>query len=96
MAVVWENKELTFPAPEESYDTGRDVVVFWGSDREQRIRCAISREVLDDHFSGDKKNKLEVFRENRLAVEQIAQSKYLSGRVESDGTVLIRRADIPY
>ena len=94
--VVWENKELTFPAPEESYDTGRDVVVFWGSDRKQRIRCAISREALDDHFSGDKKNKLEVFRENRLAIEQIAQRKYLSGRVESDGTVLIRTADIPY
>ena len=94
--VVWENKELTFPAPEESYDSGRDVVVFWGSDRDQRIRCVISREALDDHFSGDKRNKLEVFRENRPAIEQIAQRKYLSGRVESDGTVLIRTADIPY
>lgn len=26
--VVWGNKELTFPATEESYDTARDVVVF--------------------------------------------------------------------
>jgi Fic family protein/transposase-like protein len=94
--VVWENKELTFPDPEESYDTGRDVVVFWGSDRDQRIRCAISREALDDNFGGDNRNKVEVFRENRPAIEQIAQRKYLSGRVEPDGTVLIRTADIPY
>jgi hypothetical protein len=94
--VVWENKELTFPDPEESYDIGRDVVVFWGSDRDQRIRCAISREALDDHFGGDNRNEVEAFRENRPAIEQIAQRKYLSGRVEPDGTVLIRTAEIPY
>jgi Fic family protein len=60
---IWENKELTFPAPDERYDAGRDVVVFWGLDRDQRIRCVISREALDDHFHGDNRNKLEVFRE---------------------------------
>jgi Protein of unknown function (DUF1488) len=70
--------------------------VFWGQDRTQRIRCAISREALDDHFHCDKKNKLEVFRENRPAIEDIARRKYLSGRVEPDGTILIRTADIPH
>ncbi|MFZ0662243.1 MAG: DUF1488 domain-containing protein [Acidobacteriaceae bacterium] len=94
--IVWENKELTFPDSEESYDTGRDVVVFGGSDRDQRIRCAISREALDDHFGGDNRNKVDVLRENRPAIEQIAQRKCLSGRVEPDGTVLIRTAEIPY
>jgi transposase-like protein len=94
--VAWQNKELAFPAPEEKYDTGRDFVVFWGLDRDQRIRCAISREALDDHFRDDNRNKLEVFRENRPAIEEIARRKYLSGRVEPDGTVLIRTADIPY
>jgi hypothetical protein len=94
--VAWENRELTFPAPDERYDAGRDVVVFWGLGRDQRIRCAISREALDDHFRGDNRNKLEVFRENHPAIEEIAQRKYLSGRVESDGTILIRTADIPY
>jgi hypothetical protein len=69
--------------------------VFWGQDRAQRIRCAISREALDDHFQGDNRNKLEVFRENRPAIEGIARSKYLSDHVEPDGTVLIRTADIP-
>jgi Fic family protein len=94
--VVWENKELVFPAPEERYDSGRDVVVFWGVDRDQRIRCVISREALDDHFGGDNRNKLEVFRGNRPAIEEVAQRKYLTGRAEADGTVLIRTADIPY
>jgi hypothetical protein len=94
--VAWENKDLAFPAPEEKYDTERDVVVFWGLDRDQRIRCAISREALDDHFHGNSRNKLEVFRENRPAIEEIARRKYLFGHVEPDGTVLIRTADIPY
>jgi len=94
--VAWDNKELIFPAPEERHDASRDVIVFWGQDRAQRVRCAISREALDDHFHGDNRNKLEVFRENRPAIEDIARSKYLSGRVEPDGTVLIRTADIPH
>ena len=94
--VAWENKELTFPVPEEKYDTARDVVVFWGLDRDQRIRCIISEEALNDHFRGDNRNKLEVFRENRPAIEEIARRKYLSRRIEPDGSVLIRTADIPY
>ncbi len=94
--IAWENKELVFPAPEERYDTSRNVVVFWGQDRTQRIRCVISREALDDHFHGDNRNKLEVFHENRLAIEDIARRKYLRGHVESDGTVLLRTADIPH
>ena len=89
-------QELTFPAPEECYDTGRDVVAFWGLDRDQRIRCAISQEALDDHFRGDNRNKIEVFRENLLVIEEIARRKYLSGRVEPNGTVLIRTDDIPH
>ena len=35
-----------------------------GLDRDQRIRCAISREMLDDHFGGDHRSKLEVSRGN--------------------------------
>ena len=92
--VAWENKELIFPAPEERYDTSRNVVVFWGLDRNQRIQCVISEEALDDHFHGNNRNKLEVFRENRPAIEELARRKYLSGNVKRDGSVLIRTADI--
>ena len=92
--VAWENKELKFPAPEARYDGARDVVVFWGLDRDQRIKCAISEEALDDHFQGDNRSKLEVFRENLPAIEEIARRKYLSSKVETDGSVLISTADI--
>jgi hypothetical protein len=92
--VAWENKALTFPAPDARYDGAWDVVVFWGLDRDKRIRCIISEEALDDHFRGDNRNKLEVFRENLPAIEEIARRKYLSGQAEPDGSVLIRTADI--
>jgi len=51
------------------------------------VRCEISREALDDHFGGDEKDKLEVFRANRKDIEDIARAKYLSGRTEPDGSV---------
>ena len=89
-------KELVFTAPEERYDFNRDAVVFWGQDRTDRIRCVISEEALHDYFHGDRKNQIQVFRENREIIENLARQKYLSGRIETDGTVLIRTADIPY
>jgi hypothetical protein len=58
-----------------------------------RVRCAISREALDDHFDGDNKNKLELFRAHRRAIEQITRCKYLSGRLETDNSVLVRTRD---
>jgi Fic family protein len=94
--IAWENKELIFPVPEERYDISREVVVFWGQDRAQRVRCAISREALDDHFQGDHENKLDVFRRNRQGIEDLARSKYLSGHIEPDRSILIRTADIPH
>src|SRR5271168_4285051 len=80
--IAWENKDLIFPVPEEHYDNSREVVVFWGQDRAQRVRSAISREALDDHFEGDHENKLDVFRRNRQVIEDLARSKYLSGHIE--------------
>lgn len=71
-----------------------EVVVFWGQDGEKHVRCEMSQEALDDHFGGDGKNKLEVFRANRRAIEQEARRKYLAGQVEPDGSVLIRTLDL--
>jgi hypothetical protein len=69
------------------------VVTFWGQDGENRVRCAISREALDDHFQGDNKDKLGVFMANRQAIELKARRKYLDGETEPDGSVLIRTGD---
>jgi hypothetical protein len=70
------------------------VVTFWGQDGKTRVRCAISREAIDDHFHGDDKDKLEVFMANRQAIELKARQKYLDGETEPDRSVLIRTGDL--
>ena len=89
-----EQHDLTFPESEARYIFDRAVVVFWGQDGQARVRCAISREALDDHFEGDGKDKLDVFQANRQAIEQHAREKYLAGDTETDGSVLIRTGDL--
>ena len=90
-----EQHDLRFTEQEETYDSDRGVVIFWGQDGETRVRCAISREALDDDFQGDDKDKVEVFRAHRQAIEQEARRKYLAGETEPDGSVLIRTGDLP-
>jgi hypothetical protein len=68
--------------------------VFWGQDGAARVRCEISRQALDDHFHGDNKDKVEVFRANRRVIEEIARRKYLAGETEPDGSVLIRTGEL--
>ena len=51
--------ELKFPEQEEKFDFDREVVVFFGQDGDSRVRCAISREALDDDFRGDGRDKVE-------------------------------------
>ena len=89
-----EQHDLRFPEPEERYDFDRMAVTFWGQDGKTRVRCAISRETIDDHFHGDDKDKLEVFTANRQAIELKARQKYLDGETEPDGSVLIRTGDL--
>jgi hypothetical protein len=69
-------------------------VVFWGQDGENRVRCKIIRDALDDHFGGDGRNDVGVFSANRRAIEEIARRKYLAGRREADGSVLIGSEDL--
>jgi hypothetical protein len=89
-----ENHDVKFPDPDERYSVDRGVVAFWGQDGQTRIRCAISREALDDHFQGDNKDKLEVFRANRKKIEQEVRRKYLAGQTEADDSVLVRTMDL--
>jgi fido (protein-threonine AMPylation protein) len=94
--VKWsvEQHDLTFPESDARYLSDRDVVAFWGQDGQKRVRCAISREALDDHFKGDDRDKLQVFNENRRTIESYARAKYLAGDTEADGSVLIRTRDL--
>jgi transcriptional regulator with XRE-family HTH domain len=72
-----------------------DSIVFWGNDGETRVRCRISREALADHFSeGNRVRPDAAFKKHRPAIEGLARRKYLLGRNEADGTVLINTLDI--
>jgi hypothetical protein len=88
-----QRHELEFPEPRDQWVFDREVVVFWGQDADERVRCEISQEALDDNFHGDGKDKIQVFRANRKAIEDFARKKYLEGRIEPDGSVLIRTLD---
>jgi hypothetical protein len=89
--------DLEFAAPAARYDFDRDVVTFLGFAAGATIRCAISREALDDHFGADgldKEARLRVFRENRNAIEVLARRKFLESPIEERGTVLIKTNDV--
>jgi hypothetical protein len=89
-----DQHNLRFPEPDAQYNFGRAIVVFWGLDGNSRVRCAISREALDDHFGGARRDKVEVFKEHRQAIQEKARRKYLAGDTERDGSVLIRTTDL--
>jgi Protein of unknown function (DUF1488) len=62
-----------------------------------RVLCVWStrrRTALDDHFDGDNKDKLKVFKASRERIEHEARRKYLADLVESDGSVLIKTMDL--
>ena len=59
---------------------GADTIVFWGQDGEKRVRCRISREALEDHYSDGDKLRLEAaFSKYRPDIETFARRKYLLG-----------------
>jgi fido (protein-threonine AMPylation protein) len=91
---VLEKHDLKFPEQEEKFDFDREDVLFFGQDGDSRVRCAISREALDDDFHGDSREQVEVFRENRAAIEQGARQKYAAGDTETDGSVLIHSGEL--
>lgn len=89
-----DKRILAFPTPEEFYDPMHWLVRFTGKDGEKVIRCAISMETLQDHFAGDIKNPLKSFITNRERIEHEARRKYITRKLEADGSVLIKTADI--
>jgi hypothetical protein len=89
--------DLEFSAPAGRHVFDRDVVEFAGRDGEETVRCAVSREAIEDHFKGDgvgPEGRVRIFRENRAAFEKMARAKYLRWPIEEPGSVLIGTADI--
>jgi transcriptional regulator with XRE-family HTH domain len=89
-----DKRMLAFPDKEFSYDSGAGVT-FWGQDGETRVRCRISREALDDHFSNhDRLRPREAFEKHRDEIEALVRRKYLRGQQEPDKSVLMRTNEI--
>jgi len=88
---------LHFDAPPGRYDSDRDTVFFTGSTGRHVVRCAISREALDDHFGADgleQKGRLEQFRKNRDIIEKMIKAKYLEWPIEEAGFMLLKTSDV--
>jgi transcriptional regulator with XRE-family HTH domain len=89
-----DQRELLFTDKEWQRDLD-DSIVFWGQDGERRVRCRISREALEDHFSERDQLRWEKgFVKYREDIEAFARKKYLLGQLEPDGSVLIKPSDL--
>ena len=90
---------LEFAEPVPHYDFERDMVTFIGESDKAAVRCAISREALDDNFEAttglSNQQRLDKFRKNRSSIEAMAREKYLNWPVEEPETVLIKTMDVP-
>ncbi len=89
-----DKRTLVFPDEEFRKDI-TDSIAFWGQDGEKRVRCRISREALDDHFSDrDRLRPEAAFKKYRSKIESLVRKKYLLGQLEPDGSVLIRTNEL--
>jgi hypothetical protein len=87
-------KQVDFPAGER-WNGNRECVEFLAIADGERIACAISLEALHDHFAGDDRDPLDVFRENRRAIEGIATRLIHHDRFAADGSLAIYTGDVP-
>ena len=95
LEVLGMTDKRTLIFDEEYKRDSRDAITFWGNEGNSRVRCRISREALDDHFSdGDRLRFEAAFEKHRPEIEALARRKYLLGQKEPDGTVLITTRDL--
>jgi Fic family protein len=88
-----QRRGLIFPDREHRIDATRGAI-FWGEDQGAHVRCIISREALDDHFSErDTLRPDAAFRKHRDEIEALASRKYALGQWEPDGGIVIRTLD---
>jgi hypothetical protein len=88
---------LAFPDSRARYDSNREVVSFIGEALGHPVRCAVSREVLEDHFGAngqDMEGRLASFHLSRSKIERMVKTKYLSWPIEEPETVLLKTMDV--
>ncbi|MBI5912203.1 MAG: DUF1488 family protein [Betaproteobacteria bacterium] len=85
--------DLTFNNTPPRYDFDRHVITFAGNSMGGSVQCEITSEALNDlvrEHGRDQKRQIEIFIENRSAIEKLARTKYLSFPIEEPGSVLIK------
>jgi hypothetical protein len=88
--------QLSFPGGRPHHDIDREVIFFPAEDRQKRFSCCISREALEDDFGADDekdKKLMAAFRKNRAEIENLAASKFLYGKIEKPGELMIKSGD---
>jgi len=89
--------ELAFPDPRPRYDANREVVSFFGAALGRPVRCAVSREALENYFGAagrDEEGRLACFHSNQSRIEQLVRTKYLAWPVEEPDAVLLTTPDV--
>jgi hypothetical protein len=89
--------DLTFTDSRARYDSNREVVSFVGEALGHPVRCAVSREALEDHFCAtgqDREGRLASFHLSRSKIERMMKDKYLSWPVEEPEAVLLTTMDV--
>jgi hypothetical protein len=89
--------DLTFEEFAARDDFERDAVMIWGNAGKQRVRCVVSRAVLEDHYDADgldKVGRLKKFQDNRKELEALIREKYLRDPIEESETVILKTLDI--
>jgi hypothetical protein len=92
---------ITFSRSPFAWDFDRDVAVFSASEAGVPIRCAISREALEDHFPNVERpgtRELDLGRLRREKIEQLATVRYLdrpipSGKEAEEFDLILRSTD---
>lgn len=94
---VLPEANVTFSDSVAHYDFSKEVVSFIGQNFDQPVACAVSRETLEDHFGADgldRKGRMEVFRKNRPAIEELVRQKYLCWPIDEPGSILLASMDV--
>jgi len=89
--------DLTFTRTAPRYDFDRHVIIFDAKSMGGYVQCEVTSEALNDLVGAhgrDQKRQIEIFLENRSAIEQLTRTKYLSFPIEEPGSVLIKTTDI--
>ena len=89
-----DKRSLDSQGEERAYGSSRMVVTFQAVDENKPVPGAVSRKALEDHFNGNRKDPVDVFRANADAIEHPAPRKYLRGEIEPDGSILIRTSEL--